>query len=407
MTLALNIYKPSILLGMVYYIFMAILDNNRYIKTEALSGIILLVAAITGFVLSNSPFRLYYEGLINFPLHLQIGQFKYVKPLLFWINDGLVSIFFFLIGLEIKSVLFSNDAPIREQLALPFSAAICGVILPALIYTAFNHADPTNMRGWAIPTAIDTAFVLGVIALIGPSIPTSLKMFIMSLSIIDDILAVLIIAIFYAEELSNLAIVGSASIMGILVLINQARITTGWIYILLGFILWLFVLGSGVHTSVAGVLLALAIPMHPTNKNKNLLDIMKKKLHPWVSFLILPLFAFANTDVPLEDINLEQFFYPLSLGIIFGLFIGKQLGIFGITYLLVNHSSAKLPEGANWRQMYGVSVLCGIGFTMSLFIGLLAFESGGPEYDHLVKASVFIGSLLSAMFGYTVLKICK
>lgn len=234
---------------------MRAIDNNKYLKTESLGAIILLVAAITGFTLSNSPWQIYYEGFINFPLSFRAGDLYYSKSILFWVNDGLVAIFFLLIGLEIKTTLYESEESLQAQLALPCSAAIAGALVPALIYTFFNHDSPVNMRGWAIPTAMDTAFILGVLALVGPRISNKLKMFVMSLSIIDDILAVLIIAIFYAEELSNTAVIISVSILGILALINQAGVKQGAIYVFFGFLLWLSVLGSGVHTSIAGVLL--------------------------------------------------------------------------------------------------------------------------------------------------------
>jgi NhaA family Na+:H+ antiporter len=248
---------------------------------------------------------------------------------------------------------------------------------------------------------------LGILSLLGPSISNGLKMFVMTLSIIDDILAVLVIALFYADDLSNIAIIGSTTIVGILVVANQAGIRRGAVYLIFGFVLWLMVLGSGVHTSIAGVLLAATMPMNTNDRSKCLVTKTKKVLHPWVSFLILPLFAFANTGFDLEDVSLENIFHPLALGIILGLFVGKQLGIFGIIVILQKYNIIKLPRNTSWWQMYGVSVLCGVGFTMSLFIGVLAFESGGPNYDDIVKAAVFIGSLLSAFVGYCILHLNK
>lgn len=382
-------------------------NNNRYLRTEALGGIVLLVAAITGFVLNNSAYDEYYKGFVNFPLRFSVHDFSFTKPLIFWVNDGLVAIFFLLIGLEIKSMLHSEVLANRTQLMAPFAGAILGVIVPAIVYTIFNHDNHTNMRGWAIPTAMDTAFIIGILSLFGPYISSSLKMFVMTMSIIDDIIAVLVIAIFYAEDLSNIAIIASTSVVGLLVLLNQIGVRRGVIYFSLGFILWLFVLGSGVHTSIAGVLLAITMPMNKHDRSECLLAKTTNILHPWVSFLILPIFAFVNTGIDLAAVSLDTLLHPLALGIIFGLFIGKQVGIFGIMVLLVNTKVIKLPERSTWLQVYGVSVLCGIGFTMSLFIGILAFESGGPNYDDIVKAAVFIGSLLSAIVGCTVLYINK
>lgn len=372
--------------------------KKKFLDIEAAGGAALLCAAILGFLLCNSVFRVYYDNIIKFPVVVDVGFKIYTKPLLFLINDGLVSIFFFLIGLEIRSMLTQENLSIEKQLALPGAAAIAGAVFPALIYVAFNYHDQVNMRGWAIPTAMDTAFILGVLALFKKKISNQLKIFVMSLSIMDDILAVLVIAMFYAGEISSLAVVLSASILAILFLMNKAGFKKPSVYWCFGFLLWVSVLGSGVHTSIAGILLATTIP-------HVLIEPMKSKLHPWVAFGILPVFAFANTGIPVTQIALELLYSPLALGIILGLFIGKQLGVFSIIYYLVKYSSYKLPVHTNWIQMYGVSVLCGIGFTMSLFIGVLAFESGGPSYDNIVKSSVLIGSLLSAMFGIIILRL--
>lgn len=377
--------------------------NSKYLRMETLGGLVLLLAAIAGFALNNSPLESYYDDFVNFQIRFSINNFSFSRPLIFWINDGLVSVFFLMIGLEIKSMLYSDAFSEKSQFTAPFSAAILGAIVPAIIFTIFNYDNHINMRGWAIPTAMDTAFILGILAMVGPSISNSLKMFVMTLSIIDDILAVLVIAVFYAEDLSNIAIIGSTTVVGILVLANQAGVRRGAVYLSLGFLLWLMVLGSGVHTSIAGVLLAATMPMNLQEPKRCLVTKAKNMLHPWVSFLILPLFAFANTGFDLADVSLQSILHPLALGIILGLFIGKQLGIFGIISILVKYNIVKLPGHTTWWQMYGVSVLCGVGFTMSLFIGVLAFENGGPDYDDIVKASVFIGSLLSAITGYAIL----
>ena len=381
---------------------------NKYAKIEALGGIALLLATILGLTIANSRYSLDYQNFINFPLHIGAGNIQISKSISFWINDGLVAIFFFLIGLEIKREFYAGELSERGQITLPCSAAIAGMIIPALIYALFNYANPVNMRGWAIPGATDTAFALGLLALFGSKIPKSLKIFLTTLAVIDDILAVFVIAIFYADELSHLSVLASASILGILVLLNQASVKNAFLYTLLGILLWLFVLKSGVHTSIAGVLFALTIPIkNGSHKNTSLLVSMEKTIHPWVSFLILPLFAFINSGVPLNAFTLDLLINPLSLGIIFGLFLGKQLGIFGITYLLVKTKIVTLPHGATWLQTYGLSVLCGVGFTMSLFIGILSFESGGPEYGYVVKISILIGSLISALFGCLILFISR
>lgn len=378
-------------------------SNINYMKIEALGGLVLLVAAILGCLLSNSPFAKSYYDFVNFPISFSVINYSYSRPTIFWINEGLIAIFFFLIGLEIKYMVKTQSKEEHSQLTAPIAGAILGAIVPALIFTLFNYSDQIAMRGWAIPTAMDTAFILGVLALLGTSISSGLKFFVMTLSIIDDIIAVLIIAFFYAEDLSNISIIGSTIVFGILVLLNQMQVKRGAVYLFFGFLLWLLVLGSGVHTSIAGVLIALTIPMDNINTKHCLLRKVKGLLHPIASFFILPLFAFANTGIDLSKLSIAILLHPLSLGIICGLFIGKQLGIFGITYTLVAKKIVKLPENTSMLQMYGVSVLCGLGFTMSLFIGFLAFESGGPAYNEVVKASVFIGSLLSAVVAYIIL----
>lgn len=380
-------------------------NDRKYLRTETIGGLVLLIAAVCGVAMNNSSLESMYDGFINFPIKIQFINFDFTKPLLFWINDGLVSLFFLLIGLEIKYMMIGDDAYTKSHFVSPLAAAIMGAIVPAIIFTLFNKHDPIAMRGWAIPTAMDTAFILGIIALIGSSISSSLKLFVMTLSIIDDIIAVMVIAIFYADNLSNLAIVCASTALGILIILNKLKINNGNWYLLFGFMLWVCVLGSGVHTSIAGVLVALTIPFNKDHPKQCMLIKTKNRLHPWVAFVILPIFAFANSGVEIEKISFEMFLQPLSLGIVLGLFLGKQLGIFGITYLLSVNKIIKLPENTTLWQMYGTSVLCGIGFTMSLFIGFLAFENGGPEYNEVVKASVFTGSLLSAVVGYMLLMV--
>jgi NhaA family Na+:H+ antiporter len=351
----------------------------------------------------NSPLRDFYEKLIYYPIIIKTPFGDFDKPLIFWINDGLICFFFFLLGLEIKREIIAGELSDKAKLALPLSAAIGGAIVPAIIYGLFNYDNPVNMRGWAIPMATDSALSLGILALVIGGIPRSLKVFLVSLAIIDDILAVTTIAIFYAKELSPISILIAVVLMGLLVILNQARISKKSPYLILGFLLWLSVLSSGVHTSVVGVLLAIAIPYNKSSHKHSMLEQIEKFLHPWVSLAIIPIFAFINAGVPLEEFTVEKFVNPLALGIILGLFIGKQIGIFGIAVILIKFSKTELPTGTTWLQMYGVSVLCGIGFTMSLFIGSLSFASGGPEYDDAITAAIFVGSMLSAFCGYAIL----
>ncbi len=381
--------------------------SKSAINIDTASGLLLLATAILGFFLKNSAWEGFYDSFVSFPITFAVPTFSYAKPLIFWVNDGLIAIFFFLVGLEMKSYLYGHGAKLKQQLTLPLSAAIAGVMVPALIYTAFNFNNPINMRGWAIPTAIDTAFVVGLLSLLGDKIPRGLRMLLIMLSIIDDVIAVLIIALFYAGELSHFAALASASIIGILVMLNYSGVVKATPYLFLGLVLWVCVLGSGVHASIAGVLLAATIPYDPDEHHKNLVDKLKDLFHPIVGFLIMPIFAFVNTGIDLDHLDLRDLLQPLALGIILGLFIGKQLGIFGITFLLHRFKVCRLPHNVSWRKMYGASVLCGIGFTMSLFIGILAFESGGPEYNDLVKAAVFMASICSAVLGMLILATAK
>lgn len=387
---------------------MKVHETKRFVHNEALSGIVLLLAALIGFGLSNSPWHSLYDAFIYYKIPLAFGSYDYTKPVIFWVNDGLISIFFLYVGLEIKGMILDSTESLKTQLSLPLSAAIAGAIIPALIYTIFNYANDTNMRGWATPTAMDTAFIIGIIATFGKKISNNLKIFIISLSIMDDILAILVIAFFYAETISHIHVILTVSTFGLLILINQMRITHKAPYIILGMLLWLFVLGSGVHTSIAGVLLAISIPHrikgHTGPTHNDPLSTIKEFLHPIITFFILPLFAIVNTDVPVSDVSLEEVLSTLSLGIACGLFLGKQIGVFGSTYLFVKYGRAKLPTNTSWLQLYGISILCGIGFTMSLFISDLAFEDNWPQLNQIAKVAIFIGSILSAVVGFAVLK---
>lgn len=380
-------------------------NNSSYFKIESLSGALLIFCASFGFVLNNSPLEAYYDQFVQFPIQLMFGSFSFTQPVVFWVNEGLLSVFFLFIGLEIKSLLFTEQEIAHNQLILPVSGAIAGAIVPAIVYTIFNHDNLINMRGWAIPTAMDTAFIIGILALLGKKIPSSLRLFVMLLSIIDDILAVLIISVFYAGKLAPIPILLATIIIGILLIINKARVLKTTPYILLGLALWIAVLGSGIHTSIAGILLACTIPIKKEHKQFDLLNTMKNYLHPVVGFVILPVFAFVNTGIDLRDISVKQLYEPLALGIMLGLFLGKQIGIFGITYVLHKLKICKLPHHTSWWQIYGISILCGVGFTMSLFISVLAFGNEVSNIDDIVKAAIFIASIVSAILGYTILRL--
>lgn len=379
--------------------------SRNFLSIEILSSIALLLAALCGMTFMNSPLRGFYENLINYQIIFHTPFFQFNKPLIFWVNDGLICFFFLLLGLEVKREFLAGELSDKSKLALPLSAAVGGAIVPALIYAFFNYGNSIDMRGWAIPIATDSAFSLGILALVIGGVPRSLKVFLVSLAIIDDILAVSTIAVFYAQDLSPMSILSAAALLGVLVIFNQARVYRMLPYIIVGFFLWLSVLNSGVHTSIVGVLLAFTIPYNKTEHNKSMLETIEAFLHPWVSLLIIPIFAFINAGVPLTEFNLHKFLNPLSIGIIGGLFIGKQIGIFGITFLMVRFGRAHLPRNTNWLQMYGIAVLCGIGFTMSIFICSLSFQSGGPEYNDAITASIFVGSLLSACTAYFILSL--
>lgn len=383
-------------------------NDSNFSRIEVMGSIGLFIATILGLALVNSPMRAFYENIINYSIRLPtpIGIFN--KPLLFWINDGLICFFFLFLGLEIKRELLVGELSEKSKLPLPVSTALIGVVVPALIFTCFNYDQVINMRGWAIPTATDTAFCLGVLTLVGNRVPRSVRVFLISLAIIDDILAVAIIATFYTNKLSSVGLLATVSFFTFLVLLNVSRVHSKWPYILLGICLWIAMLNSGIHTSVVGVLLAAVIPHKSKHENKKgMLQEFETALHPWVAFLVIPLFAFANVGIPLSEFNIHNFMSPLSLGIIVGLFLGKQLGIFGTIILIIRTKEVSLPSGATWLQMYGAAVLCGIGFTMSIFIGNLAFAGIDPDYLNIVKSAIFIGSLMAALFGYLILRFAK
>lgn len=379
--------------------------SGKFISTELIGSIGLLLATLLGMYFMNSDLREFYDKLIYYPIKTNLYFLEFSKPLIFWVNDGLICFFFLLLGLEIKREFIIGELSDKSKLALPLTAAIGGAVIPAVIYSLFNHADPIAMRGWAIPMATDSAFSIGILALVIGGVPRSLKVFLISLAIIDDILAVATIAIFYAQDLSPISMLLAGIFLGVLVILNQAKVYKLSFYVIFGILLWISVLNSGVHTSVVGVLLAFTIPFNHSAHHKSMLEIVEDFLHKWVSLFIIPVFAFINAGVPLAEFSLSKFLNPLSLGIISGLFIGKQLGIFGVIYLMVKFGGAHKPHNTNWAHMYGVSVLCGIGFTMSLFICSLSFQSGGPEYNDAVTAAIFVGSVLSAILAYVILSL--
>lgn len=377
------------------------IDNiRRFIASESAGGVVLATAALAALVLSNSPLAPFYRGLVELHGELRIGGDWLVlsKPLLLWVNDFWMAVFFFLVGLEIKREVLAGELSSLKQASLPAAAAVGGIVLPALIYTAMNYADPIARQGWAIPTATDIAFALGILMLLGPRVPASLKVFLTAVAIIDDLAAIIVIAAFYTAELS-LPMLGAAGVgIVLLVLLNRSRVTNIGPYVVIGLVIWTCVLKSGIHATLAGVVTAMAIPMRE-KAGGSPLETAEHALHPWVAFAILPMFAFANAGVSLQGVSLATLAQGLPLGIAFGLVVGKAAGVFGACWLLMRATGAGLPAGATLRQFFGVCVLCGIGFTMSLFIGGLAFEGQGAGYETQVKLGVLGGSLIAGLLG--------
>ena len=375
---------------------------REFLRMEAAGGIVLAAAALVGLILANSQWSGVYTGFLDLPLSIQIGALKIAKPLLLGINDGLMAIFFLLVGLEIKREILDGELSSLERASLPAIAAIGGMIVPAAVYLAFNWTDPTAAKGWAISAATDIAFALAVLALVGRRAPASLRVFLLALAILDDLGAIVIIAIFYTTDLSPLALVLAGAGLVALAALNWAGVTRLAPYVLVGLFLWVCVLKSGVHATLAGVALGLAIPLRAGDEHgRSPLRQMEHALHPWVAYLILPLFAFANAGVSLAGLSPTILVEPVPLGIALGLFLGKQLGVMGASWGAVRLGLGKLPEDANWLQFYGMAMLTGIGFTMSLFIGGLAFEDVG--YSAAVRIGVLTGSLLSGVAGFLVL----
>jgi NhaA family Na+:H+ antiporter len=375
-----------------------------FFRHEAAGGLVLLAAAVAALATSNSPLAWLYDRLLDTPVGVRIGQFALDKPLLLWINDGLMAVFFFLVGLEIKRELLKGELSTFGQAVLPAVAAVGGMGVPALIYAAINADDPVALHGWAIPSATDIAFAVGVLALLGPRIPPSLKVFLLALAILDDLGAILIIALFYTEHLSwlSLLLAGAGSV--VLLALNRSGVTRLAPYLLAGAFIWVCVLKSGVHATLAGVVVAIAIPLGAKGESEpSLLEQLEESLHPWVAFGILPLFAFANAGVSLAGLTPDKLLASVPLGIAAGLLVGKPLGILGATWLAVASGLAPRPEGTTWPQLLGAGLLGGIGFTMSLFIGTLAFAD--PAFAAQLRLGVLAGSLLSAAAGFLVLSL--
>ena len=365
----------------------------------------LMAMAALALILDNSSLAWLYDRLLTTPVSVQVATFVIDKPLLLWINDGLMAIFFFLIGLEIKREMVAGHLSSADQIALPGFAAMGGVIIPAMIYAAINWNDPIAIDGWAIPAATDIAFALGILMLLRDRVPVAARLFLTAVAIFDDLAAIAIIAIFFTADLSLVSLGTATGGLGALFVANRLGIMRPAIYILIGLVVWASVLKSGVHATLAGFAVALFVPMSskdPSYHEEPPLQRLEHGLHPWVAFVVLPVFAFANAGVSLEGLTFGSLLAPVTLGIMAGLFVGKQVGVFGAVWLAVKLGLARKPEGVSWGMIYGVSILCGIGFTMSLFIGGLAVD--GPESARAVRVGVLAASALAAVYGLAVLR---
>jgi Na+:H+ antiporter, NhaA family len=378
---------------------------KEFLKLEASGGIILFVAGIFAMIIANTHYSNYYENFLNTPVVFSFGTFELAKPFYLWINDGLMAIFFFLIGLELKREFLAGELSEPSKVVLPVVAAIGGMLVPAAIYAYINWGNEEAIRGWAIPSATDIAFALGVLALLGSRVPVALKVFLATLAIIDDMGAIIIIAIFYTHDLSIVSLIVALVAITVLYSMNKRNVLSIAPYLFVGLIFWVAVLKSGVHATLAGVITALFIPYRKQKPGHTLtlLERLEHDLHPSVSYAILPLFAFANSGVSLSGVTFDSLLHPVPLGIALGLFVGKQIGVMLFSWLTIRFGFAKLPTDSNWLQLYGVSILCGIGFTMSLFIGTLAFDpSSANNIDP--RLGILIGSILSGVIGYLLLK---
>ncbi|MDM5263278.1 Na+/H+ antiporter NhaA [Sulfurovum sp. XTW-4] len=378
-----------------------------FIKKESSAGILLIIATILALLLQNSFMSSFYTSFLHTPVEIRFGDLQIAKPLLLWVNDGLMAVFFLVIGLEIKREVREGHLSSLSQITLPGIAALGGMLVPALIFIAFNRGEDFSMNGWAIPTATDIAFALGILSLLGKRVPVSLKVFLMALAIIDDLGAILIIAFFYTSELSTMSITIAAIALFVLFVMNRMNIAIKSAYMVVGIILWVSVLKSGVHATLAGVALAFMIPLSSKDKEGNDFSMAKEMeydLHNWVVYMILPLFAFVNAGVDLKGISIEEMAGTVPLGIMLGLFIGKQVGVFGFSWLAIKMGLASLPKESNWIMLYGVSVLTGIGFTMSLFVDTLAYNDT-QIYHYADKLAILLGSFLSAIVGYLILRL--
>ncbi len=376
-----------------------------FLKLESASGILLIGAMALAMIMNNTALDGLYQAIIKTPIAVQIGALIIDKPLLLWVNDGLMALFFFTVGLELKREILEGELSKLSQVALPLAGALGGMLVPALIYAGMNHQDPVLMRGWAIPAATDIAFALGILMLLGKRVPNSLKIFLITLAVFDDVGAIIIIAIFYTHELSYVSLIVAACSILVLVMMNLLRVTRISAYAIVGLVLWVSVLKSGVHATLATVIMAFTIPLR-TNKpaERSPLHQLENDLHPMVAYFVLPVFAFANAGVNLENLSVDSITHPVPIGIALGLFLGKQIGVFSFAWLAIKTGIASKSRDISWLSLYGVAILCGIGFTMSLFIGTLAFSAGDLPTNIDERLGILLGSVFSAIGGYFLLR---
>ena len=371
-------------------------------KHESSSGILLILSAVLAIIMANSPLSSYYSLLIETPVNVSIDTFSINKPLLLWVNDGLMALFFLLVGLELKREFLEGELSDKRNIILPALGAIGGMAVPAMIYVFLNKDDPAAIQGWAIPAATDIAFALGILSLLGSRVPISLKIFLTSVAIFDDVGAIIIIALFYTSKISLGALIFCLFCMAALWLMNKSGIERRRYYLYVGLLMWIAMLKSGVHATLAGAVLAMFIPI-TTRSGKSPLKTMEHELHSMVSFFILPFFAFCNAGLYLGDISMSQITHSIPAGIALGLFVGKQVGVFGLCWLGIQLGLTKLPNNMTWGSLYGIAALCGVGFTMSLFIGSLAFAESDSNMIVDERLGILLGSIASGLLGYFVL----
>ncbi len=379
---------------------------RNFLQMESAGGLVLMAGAALALVAANSPLADYYDLFIETPVEVRIGRLEIAKPLLLWVNDGLMAVFFFLVGLEVKREILEGELSRPSNVLLPALGAVGGIVAPVGLYVLFNYGDPVGMNGWAIPAATDIAFALGILMILGKRVPLSLKVFLVSLAIFDDLGAIVIIAIFYSGNLSMNALIVSSACLLILGYLNWRHVSSVSAYVLVGIIMWVAVLKSGVHATLAGVALAMFIPMRSKEEpERSPLRELEHDLHSVVAFGVLPLFAFVNAGISFAGMSFADLLHPVSLGIAAGLFVGKQFGVFLLCFIAIKAGLAKLPGGASYGSLYGVTILSGVGFTMSLFIDTLAFENlpADTVFDFDARLGILLGSLASGVVGYFVL----